>query len=180
MTQLFKQLLCGTKILSSLLILVSASCVAQDYQKNYNSWKEAYINDFKTSENSPLKKSELKHLRFYEPDSTWNIAAKFTATPNEQPFQIPTSSGKMKNYIKYGFLYFKIKGQPFVLSVYKMIRPKEAPVGSDYMFVPFKDFTNGETTYGGGRYIEFTPTDFQKAVVYREPLKSQISRRTRN
>jgi uncharacterized protein (DUF1684 family) len=36
------------------------------------------------------------------------------------------------------------------------------PQYKDYLYLPFKDFTNGESTYGGGRYLDFKMSDIQE------------------
>jgi len=33
------------------------------------------------------------------------------------------------------------------------------------LFLPFKDFTNNESTYGGGRYINFLDTDIKDGKI---------------
>ncbi len=74
-----------------------------------------------------------------------------------------TSSGHLKTYKVYGWLQFKIKGTECELTLYQP-NPilEDYP---DYLFLPFKDLTNGVTSYGGGRYIELTLEDFETEKV---------------
>ncbi len=37
---------------------------------------------------------------------------------------------------------------------------------SDYLFLPFKDDTNGETTYGGGRYLNLSISTLEEEGCY--------------
>ena len=69
-----------------------------------------------------------------------------------------------------GILSFTINGQLLKLNVYQSEPEIDSDADSDYLFLPFLDATNGETSYGGGRYIDLTiPTtdeliiDFNKA-----------------
>jgi uncharacterized protein (DUF1684 family) len=39
------------------------------------------------------------------------------------------------------------------------------PKYKNYLFVPFKDMTNGKETYGGGRYLDLETTDIQNDSV---------------
>lgn len=63
-----------------------------------------------------------------------------------------TSDGKKKEYRKYGKLHFSIEGKEHVLSIYQSLL--NHPEYHDYRFLPFYDFTTGENSYGGGRYID--------------------------
>lgn len=121
--------------------------------------------EFRDKTESPLKEEDFptfKGLNYYPVDNDFRVTAKFTRTPSEKWFQMPTSSGKMKKYIKFGLLKFKLKGKPLTLSVYQMDPEVAAkfPAYADLLFIPFKDQTNRTETYGGGRYIDIqTPKD---------------------
>ncbi len=150
-----------------ILILVNSGLHSQtgNYQKEYEQWRTEYINEFKTSDNSPLKKSQLKDLRFFPADSMWRIPAVFMPTPGKQPREFPTSSGSVKSYLQVGILTFKINEISYSLVVFKRVLPPGAPA-DDYVFVPFKDYTNGEFSYGGGRYMDFKMSDLLKTPFY--------------
>ena len=68
---------------------------------------------------------------------------------------MPTYSGKTSPYVSYGVLSFTLNGQPQQLTVFRSLRLASNPKYRDYLFLPFKDATSGETTYGGGRYLDF-------------------------
>jgi len=54
----------------------------------------------------------------------------------------------------YGVISFELQGQEFKLNVYQGEENLETEGYEDYLFLPFLDDTNGDTTYGGGRYID--------------------------
>ncbi|HUL29535.1 MAG TPA: DUF1684 domain-containing protein, partial [Thermodesulfobacteriota bacterium] len=58
-----------------------------------------------------------------------------------------TNKGTSKRYLRYGKFPFTLEGRSYTLEVYKSIL-------SDFLFIPFKDRTNGKETYEGGRYID--------------------------
>jgi len=67
-------------------------------------------------------------------------------------------------------LQFEIKGKVYELNVYQNKELLTTKGYEDYLFLPFIDETNGDTTYGGGRYIELSipqsdsiEIDFNKA-----------------
>lgn len=115
--------------------------------------------EFRDKAQSPLKEEDLAGftgLNYYPEDAAYEVKARFTRTADEKYFQMPTSSGRMKMFVKYGVLKFKVKGKSRALAVYQ-IDPailEKFPEYADLLFIPFKDKTNGTGTYGGGRYID--------------------------
>ena len=149
------------KLFSALFFLLAAHIsFGQDFVTKTEEFRDEYKQDFLTSPNSPLKKKDLKYLRFYDADSTYKVTATFERTTDAEPFDMPTSSGKVKSYVAYGKLTFEIKGKQESLLVYRSLQLQTNPKYKDYLFIPFKDLTNGKQTYGGGRYIDLKTTDF--------------------
>ena len=115
--------------------------------------------EFRNKDESPLKENDFSTfngLRYFSPDKRFLVKAKFKRTTDERYFQMPTSSGKSKKFIKYGILSFKIAGNKQNLNVYQADSAvtQKHPEYADLLFIPFKDLTNGIETYGGGRYID--------------------------
>lgn len=127
--------------------------------------------EFKNPDQSPLSakdRKDFKALEFFAIDTTFNVVAEFVRTPFETPFEMPTTTERKPVYVKYGELYFTLKGKEYKLNVYQNQHPK--PEYKDYLFLPFTDLTNGEGSYAGGRYIDMTipksknvSIDFNKA-----------------
>ena len=116
--------------------------------------RDHYRQEFVTEPRSPLTAKDTAFLDFFPPDPTWRVEAIFVATPDEPIFDMPTYSGKTAQYRQFGRLEFKVEGAPVTLRIYQNIRLLKVPEYQDYLFVPFKDPSNGDITYGGGRYIE--------------------------
>ncbi len=129
--------------------------------------------EYANPEKSPLDEKDLEKFRgleFFEIDPDYIVQAEFVRTPSESPFAMKTSTDRMKIYVKYGELYFSLKGEDFKLNVYQNQDLVNDPEYFDYLFLPFTDLTNGDVTYGGGRYIDFripksneVTLDFNKA-----------------
>jgi|AntRauTorcE11897_2_1112592.scaffolds.fasta_scaffold13748_3 uncharacterized protein (DUF1684 family) len=112
---------------------------------------------FADSERSPLKASDRKSfegLDFYKADDRYRVRAEFVRTIGEEPFEMPTTTSRMANYVKYGELHFDLGGHRYVLSVFQNLDATEDGEKPESLFLPFTDATNGESTYGGGRYID--------------------------
>ena len=142
-------------LLFSLFLLLNC-----DNRKRYNNDLTPFqreINDFfKDASVSPLKKRDLKKFRgldFFTYDSTYLVTAKLTKTPKEKPFMMLTTTDMVVEYIKYGTVSFELLNNQYSLDIYKNL---EDPNERDNLFLPFLDDTNGNDSYGGGRYINLS------------------------
>lgn len=149
-----------TIIATAFFALTGLSGFAQDFAARTETFRDKYREEFLTTPNSPLKKKDLRYLQFYAPDSSFAVQATFAKTENPTPFEIPTSSGTKKTYVEYGKLHFEVNGTKQQLSVYRSVG-LTLPQYKDYLFIPFKDLTNGKDSYGGGRYIDLKVGDLE-------------------
>ena len=124
--------------------------------------------EYKDPEKSPLTQEEIAQFKghqFFPINLKYRVKAKFVRTPNQPSFEIPTSSGKTKTYEKYGELHFKIENKNYQLSVYQNLVSRQTEEYKDYLFLPFLDLTNGVTSYGAGRYIDFRIPKSSEVVI---------------
>ena len=137
------------------LLLMSLQAFSQNtYNESIIKHREVYKAEFLEDSHSPLKKEDIQYLDFFEPNEKYRVSCTFIATKKGKPFEIPTSAGVTKTYTKFGELSFSIDGKSYTLAVYRSLALANNPLYKDYLFVPFKDLTNGEETYGGGRYLD--------------------------
>lgn len=114
---------------------------------------------FRDSEQSPLLEKDRKRfvsLNYFPYDDSYRVQASWTPTPDEKPFLMPTSTERTPRYVKAGYFTFEWEDRVVNLSAYKNL---ELPKGHPYremLFIPFNDLTNGEESYGGGRYMDVT------------------------
>ncbi len=113
--------------------------------------------DFASEETSPLKSKDLenfKSIEFFKIDTSFCVHARFVRTPYETPFIMKTTTGREPLYVQYGEAFFTILDKEYVLKIYQNQGLKTQIEYEDYLFLPFTDLTNGDTTYGGGRFID--------------------------
>jgi len=137
----------NTSIAQKTDLITSAKEFQQELDKKYTNPEE-----------TPLEEKDLKKfegLDFFEIDPNFIVKAEFVRTPAEAPFTMPTSTDRLPVYVKYGELYFTLKGKELKLNLYQNQELTQDPEYFDYLFLPFTDLTNGKSTYGGGRYIDF-------------------------
>lgn len=142
-----------------LFLLATTMCCAQKKEPIYGETEfQKKINaEYKDASTSPLTKKDLKKfksLEFFKFDSMYVVKAKLKRTLNEVPFEMKTTTSRLPKYVKYGVLEFSLKGKVLQLEVFQNLKLMEKPEYEDYLFLPFLDQTNGETSYAGGRYIE--------------------------
>lgn len=128
---------------------------AEDFQRDLNA-------KFSDPAESPLELEDLEKfegLEFFKIDSNYQVIADFVRTPAEAPFKMKTSTERLPVYVKYGELYFELKGRSLKLNVYQNLELVQDPKYFDYLFVPFTDLTNGRGSYGGGRYLDLRIPD---------------------
>lgn len=115
--------------------------------------------DFKDPEISPLPdryRKNFEGLDFFAPDSNYLIKAKFTRILAPLPFFMSTSTGGRTEEIVYGKVSFSFNGKEHELEVYQNLELRKQKEYENYLFLPFSDRTNGEETYGAGRYLDLT------------------------
>jgi uncharacterized protein (DUF1684 family) len=111
---------------------------------------------FREPDRSPLTpddRARFTGLERYAPDTRFRIKARFRAKEGA-PFGMRTTTDRTPEYVAVGVLHFKLLGVKERLTVYRNIDPGRKPGYEQHLFVPFTDLTNGEGTYGGGRYLD--------------------------
>ena len=127
--------------------------------KSQSEFQEEQNSFFKDASKSPLKSKDLKTfdgLDFFPIDSMFVVKAQLERTPNTPYFEMKTTTNRVAKERVFGVLSFTINGQLLKLNVYQSEPDMDSDADSDYLFLPFLDLTNGETTYGGGRYIDLS------------------------
>ncbi len=145
--------------LSFLLILFFSHMMAQDSTtiKKILIFQDELNKEFASEEESPLTPKDFKifkELDFFDIDTTYSVTAKFVRTPYETPFIMKTTTDREPIYVKFGEAHFTLQEKEWILNIYQNQGLKTQSEYEDYLFLPFTDLTNGETSYGGGRFID--------------------------
>lgn len=126
--------------------------------KEIQAFRDELNHHYKTPGQSPLSEKDLALFtehEFFPADLKFRVQAKLIVTKNKKEFKMKTSSEKQKDYIKYGEVHFSINGKPYKLNVYQSLDLIKQDAYKDYLFIPFTDLTTGESSYGGGRYMDY-------------------------
>lgn len=134
-----------------------ASTVTSDKLADILLFQEELNAEFKDPETSPLAdrfRIKFETLDFFAPDTSYVIEAVLVRTPEALPFSMPTNTGRESTEVVYGVAKFSINGKAHELEIYQSPDLITQEKYEDYLFLPFTDATNGEETYGGGRYLD--------------------------
>lgn len=128
------------------------------YREAVEAWRAKGDEDYRTEGHSPFKTKKARKRfmgrAWFPVDPQARVTARIQRfwVPDTVPF--PTSAGTVKQYIRWAELVFTYKGHTDTLVAYRSVQNLEHPEYGRLLFVPFTDQTSGESTYGGGRYLD--------------------------
>ncbi len=116
------------------------------------------VEEFADTATTPLDSLYfLKHYappKYYPVDVKYRIKAHFTVDTTGDIFEMATNTARKPRYRVYGYFDFIIHDTAQRLTAYQNIRYMHHPEYGQYLFAPFRDKTNGRTTYAAGRYLD--------------------------
>lgn len=127
------------------------------YKKEIKKHRKELHKKFKNPKESPFrdKVDEYTRLDYFAPDITFKVKARFERIKGSKPFEIKTSNpNKDKTFVPFAKLHFTLQGKVLSLTAYKNLELPAIGKYKKHLFLPFTDLTSGESTYGGGRYID--------------------------
>ncbi len=107
------------------------------------------------SEDSPLLPAQRAHferLAYYPIDLSYRLRGELHIYGRQRIVEIPNTDGTITELEQFGRFVSTFGEKDFWLEVYRSPQTGEAEVF-------FKDLTNGQATYGGGRYARLTRED---------------------
>ncbi len=115
-------------------------------------YRERRDHHFGHDPHSPLE-HEQRHgfagLRYFpeRPDLVFELPIDEGGEGVGEHVELQTSDGQIKPFVRAGRVHFDVDGQPVTFSVFK-------DVERGRFFLPFRDGTSGQESYGGGRYLD--------------------------
>jgi uncharacterized protein (DUF1684 family) len=110
-------------------------------------WIGARDRLFATHPQSPIEDQDVfEGLAYFPYDPSWRTTGTLLSTDDSEATLGHSADGSTR-FIKIGEVGFEVSGQDATLDVLWL----DAYGGG--IFIPFRDTTNGMSTYGGGRYL---------------------------
>lgn len=111
--------------------------------------KEEY---FANNEHSPIPPEQrgdaFPGLDHFPPDEDYLFEAELHEHEDKETLVVETTAEGEREYLRWGEFRVTVEGTAITLQAYK------SDGDADHLWVPFRDETNGESTYGAGRYID--------------------------
>jgi len=110
--------------------------------------KEEYFGESPRSPLPPeMQGEEFPGLAYYDIDPEYRYVLELDEHEQKETVTVETTAEGEQTYLRWGEFRFELDGDR-VLQAYRPDRD------ADRLWVPFRDETNGEETYGAGRYID--------------------------
>lgn len=142
------------------LLLSCSSAAEHAYVTQVDAFRESKNGFFKGSD-SPLE-AELRRdfvsLAYFPVDTRYRFSRKLDIVEQNDTLLMATSTGLTRKYVRAGAISFEIDGKQ-KLTVFRSVGETE------HYFLPFKDATNGRSTYGGGRYLDIEIDSSENVVL---------------
>jgi uncharacterized protein (DUF1684 family) len=96
----------------------------------------------------PEQQEAFAGLNYFEENGDLILKVEVERFPDGEPIvTMQTSTGDTQQYRRWGKFSFDVEGKEAALTIYS------DPHGHEF-FMPFRDSTNGDETYGAGRYMD--------------------------
>jgi len=156
------------------LIIIAAPTFifSQDYAKSIKKHRKSHKSGLQQKFGGPLKPKDLKQLDYFPASESWVKQAKVTLINGGDLIRMATSANQEKEYRPYATLQFSHENEEFAVTVYQIADANMYKLMQDHLFLPFTDLTNGNETYGGGRYLDLKVSDIEGDTVILDFNKS--------
>ncbi len=110
--------------------------------------KDIFFSSHYSSPISSEERRQFKGLDYYLPGPNFRFEIELHKYKEKRILKIQDTQGNEREFLRWGEFRFKIGTKECKLQAYKS-DPQEGR-----LFVPFRDKTSGNETYGAGRYID--------------------------
>ena len=155
-----------------LFSLCLVSCFSRSQEsiaiKDITTFQKELNLQYASQEESPLTEEDFKtfkSLEFFPIDTNYRVTAKLKYFKDSKPFNMNTTTDRIAVYKVFATATFEINDREYVLEIYQNQQLLLSVEYEDYLFLPFTDETNGESSYGGGRFIDLKVTDKETIII---------------
>ncbi len=114
----------------------------------YRAARDRLFSEHPSSPVPPDERRSFRGVAYWRHDPSLRFTARLEPDPDALPLDLPRSGeGPSFPYARIGWVRFVVDGTPCSLAVYWM---NEYAGG---IFIPFRDATSGDESYGAGRYL---------------------------
>jgi len=125
--------------------------MSEDWKAATSRQRERKDEYFATDHHSPIppdERADFDGLEYFPVDEDYRFVVDLDRHEDPEEVTVGTSTGGERDYRRWGEFTVDIDGERVTIQAYK------GEPGEDRLWVPFRDETSGEETYGAGRYID--------------------------
>jgi uncharacterized protein len=107
---------------------------------------------FRTGHDSPLPHGDasgFSGLKYFDPNPEFRFEVKLQRNPNPEAVMVSTSKGTKQLFNRIGYFDLAIGGETVRVNAYQ-----SAERDDPNLFIPFRDATSGNESYGAARYLD--------------------------
>lgn len=140
-----------------LFVLYTSLAFSQNTKEEVYEFQDKLKEFYSNLETTPLTKEELKYfpgINFFPYSEEYIVDARVEYLKDQPVFKMASTGKKQHDYKRFAILHFKLLDEICKLEVYQNIQLSEKAGYENSYFLPFLDYTNGESTSEVGRYID--------------------------
>lgn len=141
--------------------LLPGVALSQSYADSLARYRSEQLQHLLADPRQPVDSASVSGLQWFEPQPHYRVWCRVVRLQETEPEDLPTYSGRSKTFRPWARLFFTLEGEEAQLTVYQSVVHPSLAATHTYLFLPFKDATNGESTYGGGRYIDLQRSELE-------------------
>ncbi|UPV76316.1 DUF1684 domain-containing protein (plasmid) [Halorussus limi] len=115
--------------------------------------KDDYFAEHPQSPIPDDERDSFEGLDHFPIDEAFRFTLALREHDEKERVTVSTSTEGEREYLRWGEFRFEVDGEEATLQAYKTDREDAR------LWVPFRDATSGEETYGAGRYLDLEPAD---------------------
>ena len=121
--------------------------------------KDAFFRQHPQSPLTPEQRAAFEGLAYFDEDPSLVVRAHLETegVDLDGTIEMQTTTGGSQTYRRAGVVRVEVDGQPGRVTLF-------ASEDMHELFLPFRDATSGQETYGAGRYLEVEPPDAEGYV----------------
>jgi len=122
------------------------------WKRAFQRFREQKDRFFRRDPDAPLPHGEraaFKGLKYFDPDPSYRFETKLIRYQAPESVIMATSKGTRQLFNKVGHFDITIDGKPVGIQAYQSAEREDPSI-----FVPFRDATSGNESYGAARYVD--------------------------
>jgi uncharacterized protein (DUF1684 family) len=124
-----------------------------DDLKRHRADKDEFFGDHPQSPIPPDQREDFEGLTYFDPNPDYRFEVEIREHETKQTITVATTTEGEREYVEWGEFGFTVDGTDCTLQVYSRGEDDEG------LWLPFRDETSGDETYGAGRYLELDAED---------------------